>query len=174
MIRNAELSLLCNLNKVLKSKNVIVESRSEQSMSAASDSTENVKPLARIMIVDDDKDIADIIKKGLELNHFQAEAFTDPELALKEFREHSKDYCLVLSDVRMPSLSGFQLCREFEKINPDVRKVLMSSFEIHKDEAAIVLPSTKVDDFVLKPVSIPKLKDTILKHIGNMKRLSDS
>ena len=68
-------------------------------------SSKTAKPIARIMIVDDDKDSAQAIKKGLEMNHFQAIAFTDPELALEEFRKHSKDYCLVLSDIRMPSIT---------------------------------------------------------------------
>ena len=51
---------------------------------------------------------------------------------------------------------------------------LMSSFEIHTNEASIVLPSTKVDDFILKPTRMPTLKETILRHIGETKRLSDN
>jgi DNA-binding NtrC family response regulator len=141
---------------------------------AEESSEKNAKPLARIMIVDDEPQIAEVLKRGLEQNHFQAVAFTDPKLALEEFQMHSQDYCLVLSDVRMPAISGFQLFREFQKINPDVKKVLMSSFEIHKNEVSIVLPSTKVDDFVVKPVSMAALKETILRHIGETKRLSES
>lgn len=123
------------------------------------------------MIIDDNKDIAEVLKKGLESHHFQVTAFTDPKLALQEFQEHSSDYCLALSDVRMPVIAGFQLFREFETINPEVKKVLMSSFEVHANEFDKVMPSTRVDDFVLKPVSIADLKRTILKHIANVKRL---
>jgi YesN/AraC family two-component response regulator len=79
---------------------------------------------------------------------------------------------MVVSDIRMPSPTGFDLAKEIYKINPDVKILLMSSFEIHKSEFAKVLPSIRVEDFIQKPVSIAELKNTVLKHIGNTKRIT--
>jgi CheY-like chemotaxis protein len=133
-----------------------------------------IKPIANILVVDDEVDIATVITKGLEQNNFLVSSFTSPTAALENFRQHSKDYCLVLSDVRMPRMSGFEFVRKARQLNPDVKTVLMTAFEINKSEFSKVMPSTtEVDDFVRKPVSIKFLKDVILRHIGNTKRLLD-
>jgi DNA-binding NtrC family response regulator len=131
------------------------------------------KPQARILIVDDEKDIADVIKRGLENDGFEAVAYSDSSQALEHFRQNSKAYCVVLSDVRMPRVTGFQLTREIKKINPQVKVVLMSAFEIGK-EFSDVLPSTQVDDFITKSTKIINIKNVLLKHIGETKLLNGS
>jgi CheY-like chemotaxis protein len=130
----------------------------------------NSKPQARILVIDDEKDIANIIRKGLESNGFEADAYSDSLEALKHFRQNAKAYCAILSDIRMPGMTGFQLAREIKKINPEVKVVLMSAFEIGS-EFSDVLPSTKVDDFVAKPAKIINIKNVLLKHIGETKLL---
>jgi DNA-binding NtrC family response regulator len=129
---------------------------------------EDSKPQARILIVDDEKDIADVIKQGLESNGFEAIAYSDSSQALEHFRQNSKAYCAVLSDVRMPQVTGFQLAREIKKINPEVKVVLMSAFEISQ-ELSDDSPSTKADDFIAKPARIINIKNVLLKHIGETK-----
>src|SRR5437868_3097267 len=83
------------------------------------------KPIANILIVDDEEDICQIIKEGLIANHFLAKNFTSPKEAMEHFRQHPKEYCLVLSDVRMPGMSGFELVREVKSINPEVKTIIM-------------------------------------------------
>jgi YesN/AraC family two-component response regulator len=97
--------------------------------------------------------------------------FTNSSQALKHFREHPSHYCMVVFDIRTPCPTGFELAKEIYKINPDVKILLMSSFEIHKSEFDKVLPSIRVEDFIQKPVSIAELRKTVLKHIGNTKRI---
>jgi two-component system cell cycle sensor histidine kinase/response regulator CckA len=131
-----------------------------------------LKPIARLLVVDDEQDITTTIKKGLEGNKILVDEFTNSSQALEHFRRHPNDYCMVVSDIRMPSPTGFELAKEIYKTNPDVKILLMSSFEIHKSEFAKVLPSIRVEDFVQKPVSIAELKNTVLKHIDNTKRIT--
>ena len=71
--------------------------------------TASSKPLARIMIVDDESDITLIMKRYFEVQKFAVEAFTDPVKALEHFKQNSKDYLLVISDIRMPGISGIEL-----------------------------------------------------------------
>ncbi|MBD0360828.1 MAG: response regulator, partial [Nitrososphaeraceae archaeon] len=101
----------------------------------------NAKPLAKLLVVDDDSDIVQVLKRGLLKNRFLVNAFTNPEEALLNFQSNSKDYCLMLSDVRMPALSGIQLARKIKEINPNVKVVLMTSFEIRDNEFSKVFPS---------------------------------
>ncbi len=56
----------------------------------------NDKPLANLLIVDDDQDIAQVLKMGLLKNGFLVDTFTDPEEALKNFQSNAGDYCLLL------------------------------------------------------------------------------
>ncbi len=132
----------------------------------------SLKQIARLLVVDDEQDIATIIKKGLEGNKILVDGFTNSSQALEHFRRHPNDYCIVVSDIRMPSPTGFELAKEIHRINPDVKIILMSSFEIHKSEFAKVLPSIRVEDFIQKPFSISELKNTVLKHIDNTKRIT--
>ncbi|MDQ3903661.1 MAG: response regulator [Thermoproteota archaeon] len=130
----------------------------------------NDKPLANILVVDDDSDIAHVLKQGLLKNRFLVSAFTNPEEALQNFLSSSSDYCLMLSDIRMPGMSGIRLARKVKEINPNVKVVLMTSFEINDNEFSKVFPSTQVDGFVQKPVGIENLTSKILDIIGESKR----
>jgi DNA-binding NtrC family response regulator len=131
--------------------------------------SDNNKPLAKLLIVDDDSDIVQVLKMGLVRNGFSVEAFTNPQDALQSFKSNAESYCLVLSDIRMPSLSGIQLSRKLKEVNPNVKVVLMTAFEIRDDEFSKVFPSTQVDGFVQKPIGIKDLTDKILSLIGDTK-----
>ena len=128
------------------------------------------KPLANLLVVDDDSDIAYVLKQGLLKNRFSVSAFTSPKEALQHFQSNSKDYCLMLSDIRMPEISGIKLARKVKEINPEVKVVLMTSFEIKDNEFSKVFPSTQVDGFVQKPFRMKDLTDKILSIIGEPKR----
>ncbi len=89
--------------------------------------SDNKKPLAKLLIVDDDSDIVQVLKMGLLKNGFLVEAFTHPEEALQSFKSDAESYCLVLSDIRMPSISGIQLSKKVKEVNPNVKVVLMTA-----------------------------------------------
>jgi len=128
------------------------------------------KPLAKLLVVDDDSDMVQVLKVGLLKNRFLVDAFTNPEEALQSFKSDAGSYCLVLSDIRMPGLSGILLARKVKEINPAVKTVLMTAFEIRDNEFSKVFPSTHVDGFVQKPIGIRDLTDKILSLIGESKR----
>jgi CheY-like chemotaxis protein len=107
---------------------------------------------------------------GLLKNGFTVEAFTNPEEALQSFKSNAESYCLMLSDMRMPRLSGIQLARKAKEVNPNVKVVLMTAFEIRDNEFNKVFPSTSVDGFVQKPIGIKDLTDKILSLIGDSKK----
>ena len=133
----------------------------------------NDKPLANLLVVDDDSDIVQVLKLGLLKNRFLVNAFTNPEEALQSFKSNAESYCLLLSDIRMPGMSGIQLARKVKEINPAVKTVLMTAFEIRDSEFSKVFPSTQVDGFVQKPIGIKELTDKILSIIGESKRRID-
>ena len=96
--------------------------------------TSHIPP--RIMVVDDERDILSIVKRGLESkNRFQVETFIDAESALESLKENAGDYYdLVLTDIRMPKINGFELYRRIKESNPHMKIVFITAFEINKDE----------------------------------------
>jgi YesN/AraC family two-component response regulator len=122
------------------------------------------------MVVDDERDILSIVKRGLESkNRFQVEIFIDAESALASLKENSNNYYdLVLTDIRMPKINGFELYRRIKESNPTMKIVFITAFEINKEEFSKVIPSLDVVDFISKPVSMSTLiskLNSILNHI---------
>ncbi len=126
-------------------------------------------PQANILVVDDDSDIAYVLKQGLLKNRFLVSAFTSPKEALQNFQSNSESYSLILSDIRMPDMSGIRLARKVKEINPKVKVVLMTSFEIKDNEFSKVFPSLHVDGFVQKPIGMNDLTDKLLSIISETK-----
>ena len=124
------------------------------------------KPQTRLLVVDDEPDIVHVLKLGLQQNGFLVDGFTNPEEALQSLKSNAESYCLVLSDVRMPGLTGIQLAKRVKEINPNVKVVLMTAFEIRDNEFSKVFPSTRVDGFVQKPIGIRELTNKILNITG--------
>jgi DNA-binding NtrC family response regulator len=117
-----------------------------------------------LLVVDDDYDIAFLIRICIENMGLSVSSFTDPLLALEEFRKKPSDYELVISDIRMPSMNGYEFVKQVKKINPKVNVILMTAFEIEDKEFHSILPLIKIDGFLQKPFSMSKLND-VLKEI---------
>jgi DNA-binding NtrC family response regulator len=114
-----------------------------------------------ILAVDDDPDIATLIKQALHKHGFKVSAFADPAMALEDFKVNCKTCGLVLSDIRMPGMNGYELIKKTKEIDKKVKVVLMSAFEIQDKEFHNLLPDIKVDGFLQKPFSIQQLNNTI-------------
>ena len=124
----------------------------------------------KVMVVDDERDILRIIKRDLEANNntFTVDIFSSSEQALQAFEGHPKDYYdLILTDIRMPKMNGFELYRRIKEKNPAMKIAFITAFEINKEEFNKVLPSIDVKDFIIKPISmsdlIIKLKSIVKK-----------
>jgi DNA-binding response OmpR family regulator len=114
----------------------------------------------RILIVDDEKDITDTFKVGLEQQEgFEVITYNDPELALSQFKENWFD--LLLIDIKMPKISGFELYRRLKKIDSKPKVCFITAFDVYYDEFKKVFPSLKVKCFVRKPISISDLVEQV-------------
>ena len=124
-----------------------------------------------ILILDDDFDIATVIKQGLQKHSsFDIYAFTDPALALEHFEVNVRRYQLVISDIRMPKMNGFEFIKKIKQIKPEVKVFCMTAFEINDIEFRRVLPSMRIDEFIQKPISLDRLNTLVRTHVMNEKR----
>jgi len=116
-----------------------------------------------ILVVDDDKDILRIVKIGLERAGFKVHGFSDPILALQHIEDGCKECDVLISDVRMPHMNGFQLVKRIRQIRPEMKLVMMTAFEINKTEFESVFPSTQIDSVLRKPFAPSKLVSVVEK-----------
>ena len=111
--------------------------------------------MKRIAIVDDEPDITAVLKKGLEQNGFAVDTFNDPRVAFSNFKQQYYD--LMIIDIRMPHINGFDLYRELKKKDSSVRVCFLTAFEIYYEEFRKMFPNIDVRAFVRKPVGIAAL-----------------
>ena len=76
-------------------------------------------------------------------------------------------YDLLLFDIRMPKMNGFELCHEISKIDEDAKKGFMSAFEVSFDEARLVYPTLKALFFLRKPITVQKMVEQINAFASN-------
>jgi DNA-binding response OmpR family regulator len=113
----------------------------------------------RILIVDDEPDVGIVLKLGLESSGFVVVMYNDPLKALSDFKANSYD--LLLLDVKMPKMNGFELYSRLQQIDHNVKICFITAFELYFDEFRNMFPKLKVDCFVHKPVSIGTLANVI-------------
>jgi DNA-binding NtrC family response regulator len=116
-----------------------------------------------ILVVDDENDIVNLIKQSLQINWLKVSAFTDPVMALEDFKVNGQTCSLILSDIRMPGMNGYEFIKKVKKINSKVKVILMTAFEINDKEFHNLLPDVKVDGFLQKPFSIQQLNNVVEK-----------
>ena len=119
----------------------------------------------RILIVDDEPDITSSFKQALRDNGFeQVETVNDPILALNSLEAGSYD--LLIIDIVMPEMDGFNLYEEVRKIDNKVKVCFITAFEINYQALRAVFPAaTSIDDigcFIRKPVDM----DDLVKRIN--------
>jgi two-component system, OmpR family, response regulator ChvI len=119
----------------------------------------------RILIVDDEPDITSSFKQALRDNGFeQVETVNDPILALNSLEAGSYD--LLIIDIVMPEMDGFNLYEEVRKIDNKVKVCFITAFEINYQALRAVFPAaTSTDDigcFIRKPVDM----DDLVKRIN--------
>jgi two-component system cell cycle sensor histidine kinase/response regulator CckA len=109
------------------------------------------------LVVDDEPDIVEPIKLWLQRRGLEVHAFTDPLIALEYFKNNTGKVDMVLSDIRMPQMNGYELVKRIKNLQGGVRVILMSAFEINLKEMARVLPDVKIDSLISKPISLRDL-----------------
>jgi DNA-binding NtrC family response regulator len=114
-----------------------------------------------VSIVDDELDITVLFREVLQtIGGTSISTFTDPILALEHFTINKANYVLVISDLKMPGLNGMELLKKVKKLNPSVRTILMTAFEIDDKLLQQYLKSKIINAFLQKPIQI---KDLLLE-----------
>jgi DNA-binding NtrC family response regulator len=119
------------------------------------------------LVVDDDPDITLTLKAGLEIiGLFDVDMFNESESALKSFKPDF--YALVLIDITMPKIDGFQLYESLKKIDPNVKVCFLTASELYYEENREFAHCALNEDlFLQKPISTNDLLKEVNRKINS-------
>ena len=106
-----------------------------------------------IMIVEDEKRVADLLKIGLEENGYQTMVAYDGAMGLRLFQSNS--FQLVISDIILPKLDGFELCKEIRKVNERIPILMLTALGSADDKLEGF--DAGADDYMVKPFDFREL-----------------
>jgi class 3 adenylate cyclase len=117
----------------------------------------------RIILIDDEEDVLFTYKIFLEDHNYNVTAFTDPSLAMNYIRNifNFKDL-LVILDIRMKNLNGFQLHQQIKSIDPTIKILFVTALDI-LDEFSTIIPGISKECIMKKPVDRKIFTSTIKK-----------
>lgn len=108
----------------------------------------------KILLVEDDASLAEIIVFNLELAGYDIDHLVDGDIAWKQLQY--KQYDLVLLDVMLPGLSGLEICRRLREQNPAQAIVMLTSLSSEYDRVNGL--EIGADDYLVKPFSVRELQ----------------
>jgi CheY-like chemotaxis protein len=129
----------------------------------------------RILSIDDDPDVALTLKTVLENDGYTVDIFNDPFIALESFKKAANNiageagrdayhYDLVLTDIRMPTMNGFELYQKIREIDKNIKVRFLTASEINYDEFKEKVAPT-IDDtqncFIKKPIENQRLLNAV-------------
>src|SRR5687767_2375085 len=106
-----------------------------------------------ILIVEDEKKIADSLKQGLSENGFYTQVAYDGLMGLKLFRHGI--FNLVILDINLPGMNGYELCKTIRNIDPKVPVMMLTAMSSVEDK--IEGFDAGADDYIIKPFDFREL-----------------
>ena len=127
--------------------------------------------IKRILIVDDEPDVTLTFGIGLEgyyyhesnKRRFEVHPYNNPQVALSQFKPNFYD--LLLTDIFMPHMNGFELCQKILELDADIRVCFMSAAEVNIEALREIYPKLSFGCFIKKPVSIDYLAQRLLAEL---------
>jgi DNA-binding response OmpR family regulator len=125
-----------------------------------------------ILLVDDEPDLTFSFKEALEDAGFNVDIFNDSMHALENYRPDFYD--LVILDIVMPKMDGFNLYKELKKLDPRINACFLTASEQYReDQREVKYRDLSQDLFIQKPISLEDLKRQIKERKGPTNNSTD-
>ena len=110
------------------------------------------------MIVDDEGTIyVTYLEMHYKSSGYNVMSFTNPTEAFEDFKLHNEEYGVIITDIRMPEMSGIELIKRVNQINKNVKVFLMTTFELKNEE----LQELQMNEFLNKPIYTQRLIEMV-------------
>lgn len=121
--------------------------------------------MKKILVVDDESDIIEILKFMLEAHGYECITATDGEEGLKAAKEENPD--LIILDVMMPKINGYKICRLLKFDNKYKNVPIFMLTARSQDEDKIIGEETGADEYITKPFDVDFVVEKVKSYIGN-------
>ena len=119
------------------------------------------KAIGAVLVVDDEKDILDVMTDMLKKLHYRTFNASDGYEALEIFQERHSEVGLVITDMKMPRMSGKELYYKLKEIDSDARIILSSGYDVENDVKELL--EQGISGFIRKPFDFQQLTTVIAK-----------
>jgi two-component system catabolic regulation response regulator CreB/two-component system response regulator ChvI len=112
----------------------------------------------KVLLVDDEPDLNLTLKLNLEENGFKVDSFTDPLVALENFRGEAGQYDIIILDIKMPNMNGFELYRQIKKIDDKAKVCFLTAGEMDYEQfRKELIPALDNNCYIQKPIETEML-----------------
>lgn len=119
----------------------------------------------KILLVDDEPGITQTFELGLQQYGFEVDSFNNPISALAAYKPATYD--LLLFDIRMPIMNGFELYKEIRKLDDKAKICFITAYEIDDQDFRKSFPTMTLRHFIQKPITMDKLARELKEKIDN-------
>ena len=116
----------------------------------------------RVLVVDDEESIRELLTKTLALAEYEAQAVSDGKAGLELLRREPWD--LLIADLRMPEMDGLSLIREARRLHPRLPVIIITGYS--SESSAIQAVNLGVVGYLVKPFRIPHVLSAVAKALG--------
>lgn len=109
----------------------------------------------KILIVEDQEKLANLIKKGLKKEGFSADYVTDGEAAQSRIEYHYKDYDLIILDLMLPKKNGLEICKDVRELGISTPILILTAKDDVQDKVNLL--NAGADDYLVKPFLFDEL-----------------
>jgi excisionase family DNA binding protein len=119
-------------------------------------------PRPRILVVDDEASIRDLLAKTLALAEYEVDVASDGRAAIDRLRMYPYD--LLIADLKMPGIDGLTLIREGKRLKPELPVIIITGFST--ESSAIEAVNLGVAGYLTKPFRVPQVLAAAAKALG--------
>ncbi len=117
--------------------------------------------MGSIPLVDDEQELTNMYNTFLKTSGYRSICFIDPSEALEHYEKNAEKYCLVITDLRMPGISGIDLANKIRKLNSKVKIFLLTAFETDIIDDTTKIKEARIDNVIKKPIRLLRLREMI-------------
>ncbi len=118
-----------------------------------------------ILVVDDEEELVNLFRQFIISMGFDVVSFTNPIIALDHFKQLPNKYSMIITDLRMPGMSGIELGSKIREIKPVIKIVLATAFDIADIESNKAYKMAKIDMILQKPIKLSLLRKVIEQNL---------
>jgi excisionase family DNA binding protein len=118
----------------------------------------------RVLVVDDEASIRELLSKTLALAEYDVETVSDGPAALDRMRESQSHYDLLIADLMMPGMDGLTLIRQVKRMKADLPVIIITGFST--ESSAIEAVNLGVAGYLTKPFRVPQVLAAAAKALG--------